>query len=143
MATFMDVSERVLGVLQIEVLNFLQILMDAFFVFGSQGIHYRNGDKHFSYPYLSFPAILKSLGLIELKKDFFAIIKMPKQNYYAIRRKEKTAQHFTAAQILIACKKFNVNANWIMGIEKNMFNNQSLSLIAKKPVYNDYNTSNK
>lgn len=74
---------------------------------------------------LELPGMLKSMGLIELKKDFFAIIKMPKQNYYAIRRKEKTAQHFTASQILIVCKKFNVNANWVMGMEKNMFNNNA------------------
>lgn len=71
---------------------------------------------------LQLPDILKTMGRIELKNDFFEIIKMPKQNYYAMRRKEDTAQHFTAAQILIVCKKFNINANWIIGLDKNMFN---------------------
>lgn len=30
--------------------------------------------------------------------------------------------HFTVMQIENICKKYNVNANWIFGIEKNVFN---------------------
>lgn len=30
--------------------------------------------------------------------------------------------HFTVIQIETICKKYSVNANWIFGIEKNIFN---------------------
>lgn len=33
--------------------------------------------------------------------------------------------HFTVAQIGAMCKKFNVNANWIFGIENKVFNNSN------------------
>ena len=52
-------------------------------------------------------------------RDFCNEIEMFEQTITKI--KNGTA-HFTVLQIEAICKKFNVNANWIYGIEKNVFN---------------------
>ena len=62
--------------------------------------------------------ILKTLGKIESNKQFFEIIKISKQNYGPIK---KGIMSFTIKQIETACLHFEVNFNWIFGIEKNMF----------------------
>jgi len=39
-----------------------------------------------------------------------------------ISKIKKGKSHFTVAQIETICIKFNVNANWIFGLEKKVFN---------------------
>lgn len=35
---------------------------------------------------------------------------------------KKGGNHFTVQQIESICKKYNVNSNWIFGVQKNVFN---------------------
>lgn len=79
---------------------------------------------------LMLPDILKHQGIISAKNDFFNLIKISKQNYYKIKRREPGAQHFTAAQILATCEKLGINANWIMGLEDNIYSDNSVKLKA-------------
>ena len=51
--------------------------------------------------------------------DFCNEIKMPKQNISKIK---KGTSHFTVKNIEAICLKYNVNANWIFGIENKVFN---------------------
>lgn len=57
--------------------------------------------------------------LIKSKQAFYDTIGIYKQNVTTIKSGKK---HFTVKQIGIACKTYNVNANWILGIENNVFN---------------------
>lgn len=52
-------------------------------------------------------------------KDFCNEIDMLEQTLSKIK---KGQCHFTVAQIEMICKSYNVNANWIFGIEENVFN---------------------
>lgn len=52
-------------------------------------------------------------------KDFCKEIGMQEQTVSKIKTE---INHFTVLQIESICKKYNVNANWIFGIEKNIFN---------------------
>lgn len=66
--------------------------------------------------------ILKANGLIRFQQEFCDAVGLLKQNIRNIKIKSITGpQHFTAAHILNACKEYNVNANWIMGLEKEVF----------------------
>ena len=56
---------------------------------------------------------------ISSMKEFCQEIKMLEQTITKI--KNGTA-HFTVLQIEAICKKFDVNANWIFGIENKVFN---------------------
>jgi DNA-binding Xre family transcriptional regulator len=53
-------------------------------------------------------------------KKFCAEIEMPEQTISKIK---KGTAHFTVLQIESICKRFGVNANWIFGIEDEIFNN--------------------
>ena len=61
---------------------------------------------------------LKSTGAIRFNQDFFDEIDFLKQNFVNVKA---GTQHFTVSHIENACKKYNVNANWIFGLEKEMF----------------------
>lgn len=61
---------------------------------------------------------LKSNGIIRFKKDFSDALGMLKQH---VRQIVIGKQHFTALHIQKACETYNVNANWILDIEPNMF----------------------
>lgn len=60
------------------------------------------------------PEILKKAGKIDYTKDFIETLGMSKQNYYAIAR--EGVQHFTVTQILIVCKAYSVDGNWLLGL---------------------------
>lgn len=55
---------------------------------------------------------------IRSKTEFYNEIKIIRQTISKIK---KGINHFTPSQIEIMCKKYNVNANWIFGLEKNVF----------------------
>ncbi len=59
--------------------------------------------------------MLKTTGHIRFQQDFCDAIGMLKQN---IRNVKNGSQHFTAEHIRLACEVYNVNANWILGIEQ-------------------------
>lgn len=61
---------------------------------------------------------LKSLGLIRFDNDFCDSIGLHKQNLVSIR---KGVAHFTPRHIENICKVFKINANWIFGIENQLF----------------------
>lgn len=56
---------------------------------------------------------------ISYTKDFCQDIDMLEQTISKIK---KGTAHFTVEQIGTICKKYNVNANWIFGIENKVFN---------------------
>jgi hypothetical protein len=58
-------------------------------------------------------ATLKYRGDIRFRQEFCDAIEIPKQN---IRQVRLGRQHFTAKQIMLACKEYNINANWIFGL---------------------------
>jgi hypothetical protein len=60
------------------------------------------------------PDILMSIGKIRLRQEFLDTIGKARQNI--------TTQHFTPNQIQKACLKYGVNANWVLGISKTVFN---------------------
>tara|TARA_R110002126_G_scaffold42182_1_gene122121 strand:- start:537 stop:779 length:243 start_codon:yes stop_codon:yes gene_type:complete len=62
--------------------------------------------------------ILTVENKISSKTEFYDEIKSSRQTISKIK---KGINHFTTSQIEIICKKYNVNANWIFGIEKNIF----------------------
>ncbi|MDI6034027.1 helix-turn-helix transcriptional regulator [Flavobacterium sp. LB2P84] len=70
--------------------------------------------------------LLKSLGIIRFDADFCRKIEMPKQSIPRIRQGKA---HFTAEHISNICKVYNVNANWIFGIEKNIFNPSQVNTV--------------
>ena len=67
---------------------------------------------------LSLPGILKDLGVIDLKIEFYDAIGIRKQNVTGIKSGK---QHFTAGQILLACEIFGINANYIFGFSDTKF----------------------
>ena len=62
--------------------------------------------------------ILTVENKISSKTEFYDEIKTIRQTISKIK---KGINHFTPSQIEIICKKYNVNANWIFGTEKNVF----------------------
>jgi hypothetical protein len=72
---------------------------------------------------------LKTTGEIRYRQEFCDAIDLPKQNIYNIK---KGKQHFTAAHIFRACKIYYVNANWIMGLEDQIFSKEKHSRIVKR-----------
>lgn len=62
--------------------------------------------------------ILKSLGIIRFDTDFCRDIEIPKQSLARIKNE---FAHFTAEHIRKICEVYKVNANWIFGIENNIF----------------------
>ena len=64
--------------------------------------------------------LLKNLGKIDFEKDFCNDIGLLKQN---LQRIKKGLAHFTPNHIQSICLVYNVNANWIFGIENHIFMN--------------------
>lgn len=63
--------------------------------------------------------------IISSMVEFCNEIKILRQTIYKIK---KGLNHFTALQVETICKKYNVNANWIFGSEKNIFNIQKTTI---------------
>ena len=64
---------------------------------------------------------LKEKGIITYRQEFCDVIDMEKQTIYNIKIAK---QHFTAEHIMRACKEYKVNANWILGLEPEVFRPQ-------------------
>lgn len=67
---------------------------------------------------------LKESGNITFKESAYEVIGISRQNLWKIKNPEKNTKqkyHFTAEQISIFCKHFNINANYIFGFETNMY----------------------
>lgn len=73
---------------------------------------------------------LKTKGHIRFRQQFCDAIGIHKQLYRQIKLGK---QHFTAAHIEMVCKTYKVNANWIMGLEKNIISNKVISM-KKEPL---------
>lgn len=63
--------------------------------------------------------LLKDNGTIIYRQEFLDVIDMPRQRFRQIA--DLKIQDFRLEHIQKACKKYNVNVNWIFGIEKNIF----------------------
>jgi len=63
--------------------------------------------------------LLKYQKKISSTKDFCREIEVLAQTVSKIK---KGSNHFTVQQIEIICKKYNVNANWIFGLQDEVFN---------------------
>jgi hypothetical protein len=57
-------------------------------------------------------------GVIKFRQDFLTVIDLKKQNYRQITEGNAS---FTVEHIRLACEHYKVNANWIMGFEKNIY----------------------
>jgi transcriptional regulator with XRE-family HTH domain len=67
---------------------------------------------------------------ITYTKDFCQEINVLEQTISKIK---KGTSHFTVEHIQSICKKYNVNANWIFGMEKNVFNtSESIEITSVK-----------
>ena len=53
-------------------------------------------------------------------KEFCQSVEVLEQTYSKIK---KGTNHFTVLNIESICRKYNVNSNWIFGLEKNVFRN--------------------
>ena len=63
--------------------------------------------------------LLKYQKKISSTKDFCQEIEVLEQT---VSKVKKGLNHFTVLHIETICKKYNVNANWIFGTQKNIFN---------------------
>lgn len=75
--------------------------------------------------------LLQELGTIKYQYDFGDSIGILKQNLTKIKKGEV---HFTTEHIKKICEVFNVNANWIFGIQNNVFNN--VKTLKNKEIHN-------
>jgi len=75
---------------------------------------------------------LKDQGAIRFTQQFCDDLEIHKQHIRQIRIGK---QHFTAEQIKMACKEYNVNANWIIGLEENIYRRKlpNKLVIMKRP----------
>lgn len=62
--------------------------------------------------------LLKDRGTIRFRQEFCDATCVLKQTIVNIR---KGTQSFTVAQITAACKAYNVNSNWLLGLSEETF----------------------
>lgn len=72
---------------------------------------------------LKLPQILKNEGRIAYIKDFYENTGIPKSWFSNVKNQEKRGRafHFTAEQIQIILRIYNIDANWIFGIGTNVY----------------------
>ncbi|PIF44340.1 hypothetical protein CLU96_1284 [Chryseobacterium sp. 52] len=72
---------------------------------------------------LKLPQILKDEGRINLIKEFYEDTGIPKAWFSNVKNQEKRGRafHFTAGQIQVILKVYNIDANWIFGIGTNVY----------------------
>lgn len=68
--------------------------------------------------------ILKELNVIKYEKEFCDAIGLAKGNLWNIRNGRN---HFTPNHIRLACKEYEVNANWILGLNHKIFTHNRYS----------------
>ena len=61
---------------------------------------------------------LKTNGVIEYRQEFLDVIGLKKQNFTRIISGNAS---FTVEHIQKACREYNINANWLLGMEKNIY----------------------
>ncbi len=74
---------------------------------------------------------LKKRGILKYKRDFANACGLPEQNLYNIKQGRN---NFTVVHVMNLCKFYGINANWVLGIEENIF---------IKPVFNGTQTVHK
>ena len=62
--------------------------------------------------------LLKSNDIIRFDTEFCRAIGMKKQNLYNVKTR---ITHFTPEQIQNVCIAYNINANWVFGLENKVF----------------------
>lgn len=72
--------------------------------------------------------ILMNIGEIRFRQNFYDAIELQKQN---VRQIKDGRAKFTLSQVEKACRIYNVNANWLMGTEKQIF--RKLKVLQKTP----------
>lgn len=72
---------------------------------------------------------LKESALIRFEIDFCRIAEIKKQNLVRIKNGEA---HFTPEHIRNVCEKLNINANWIFGVESQMFRRYAVNNAVNK-----------
>lgn len=72
---------------------------------------------------------LKQLGRFEFDYEFCERIGLLSQNLIRIKQ---GLTHFTPAHIEMICKIYKVNANWIFGLSKKMFNDRNSKGLVEK-----------
>jgi len=66
--------------------------------------------------------LLKYQKTIKTQNQFCDDLGIMRQTIYKIK---KGTTHFTVDHIGIICRKYNVNANWVFGKEKKVFNTEN------------------
>lgn len=61
---------------------------------------------------------LKKRGILKYKRDFANACGLPEQNLYNIKQGRN---NFTVVHVMNVCKFYSINANWILGIQDNLF----------------------
>lgn len=67
---------------------------------------------------LQLATYLKDTGRIRFAQELWDVMGILKQN---IRPIKTGIAHFTTEQVRLACDHFNINANWIMNMEDNIY----------------------
>jgi transcriptional regulator with XRE-family HTH domain len=67
---------------------------------------------------LDLPDILLAQGMITYKKELLELLNLERQHWNNIKNGDR---NFSKAHIYIVCKKYKINANWLMGFEKSVF----------------------
>jgi len=73
-------------------------------------------------------------NVIRFKVEFCKAAGMYPQNLSQV---VEGRNHFTLEQVNSLCKEFNVNANWILGSEDNIFNKNKFAQTLHKTTKND------
>ena len=60
------------------------------------------------------------------KNEFYSEAGLIRQTYHKIKN---GSAHFTVLHIENICKKYNVNANWMIGISNKVFNNPDSTIL--------------
>ena len=75
--------------------------------------------------YTSDKRIIQLIELFIFQKQYISIRQFCLENgilEQTVSKVKKGINHFTVLHIEMICKKYNVNANWIYGLEKKVFN---------------------
>jgi hypothetical protein len=67
---------------------------------------------------MEFVELLRKKGEIRYDQEVWDAMEFRKENVSNVR---KGLQHFKIGQIQKLCKKYDGNANWILGLEKDAF----------------------
>lgn len=68
--------------------------------------------------------ILKASGRIKFGTEFCEVVGLKKQNLYKI---QQGLNHFTLDHVAKAVKEYQVNANWIFGVEEEVFQKEKVN----------------